>query len=424
MKNKSFSFKSRNFCVMKYSILIALTFFLSTSCSSPTAIKFEPTDFKLEGFSWEPESYRFSKDIVEKVIPEKGNAYAAWDYAYIGDIKKMHEAWDTDYNDSDSISTEAINNFKNYLPINAVDHIVEQAINTNVTIINEGHHMPQHRVFTATLLQKMYDTGYRHFGMEGYFTSHKSDSTLVADHYPSLTHGYYMRDPQFGDMVRQALKIGYKIFGYESQGHENGKEREMNQAKNIQDYMYNNPNGKYLLHCGFDHNLEGELGGKWEKAMAARLTEYTAIDPLTINQTYFSERSKKSNENPYYQLTSVSEPSIFQDKKGKTFNGARPGKGWQDLYVFHPRTQKTSRAQWLNANNKKTYEIPLTGIELPKPWLVFAYPEGEKLGTAVPYDVQEVSEDKVHLVLAPGKYNVVVMDTTKTAVKGEFDTSK
>ncbi|MBK7637262.1 MAG: hypothetical protein IPJ13_25495 [Saprospiraceae bacterium] len=59
----------------------------------------------------------------------------------------------------------------------------------------------------------------------------KADSILQYEGYPTLKSGYYTKEPQFGNLVRAAHKKGFKIFGYESNGHTNGKEREINQAK-------------------------------------------------------------------------------------------------------------------------------------------------------------------------------------------------
>lgn len=85
------------------------------------------------------------------------------------------------------------------------------------------------------------------------------------------------------------------MFGYEATGGENGKEREIAQARNIIRFIDQNPHGKLLIHCGHDHVIEGMPSSRaWEKAMAGRLKEYTQIDPFTIDQTQFAEKSRNN----------------------------------------------------------------------------------------------------------------------------------
>ncbi len=157
--------------------------------------------------------------------------------------------------------------------------------------------------------------------------------------YPTILSGYYSREPQFGNLLRVAHNMGFNLFGYESRGHENGKGREINQAKNIQAYLEKNPNEKILIHCGYDHGYEGNVGNKWGKAMAGRLTEFTGVNPLTINQVLYSEKSKRALEDPFYQLTDVKEPSVFVNSEGDLFAQYRDG-AWFDVAVFHPRSDK------------------------------------------------------------------------------------
>lgn len=382
---------------------------------------FESFDFKIEGFSWDADPYQFSQHIQDSVFSAKGPEFAAWSYSYIGDMEQMLKTWDT-RNKKPRLVTDSLKQVVDaYQAENALPYILDKAKDYQITMINEGHHMPQHRVFTAELLQGMYDNGYRHLGLETYFNSPKTDSTLLANQFPSLTSGYYLKEPQFGNMLRIALKIGFKIFGYESEGHENGKEREINQAKNIQTYMEKHPNEKIFIHCGFAHAAKGNYGGAWEKAMAGRFQEFTGIEPLTINQTSYSEKSDRSLESPLYQLTDVDKASVFVNKKGALLGSYRDGKSYFDIYVFHPRTKHFNRPNWLLFGNRKIYDLDLSKTNMTYPYLIFAYKEGEKIGSAIPYDIQETTDGKVKLVLEEGTtYNLILWNQDKQALKGTY----
>lgn len=51
------------------------------------------------------------------------------------------------------------------------------------------------------------------------------DTLLNERGYPLLSSGYYTQEPQFGNLVREALRIGYELFPYETQVRGDGKER-------------------------------------------------------------------------------------------------------------------------------------------------------------------------------------------------------
>ena len=291
---------------MKYLTLLFITFLSFCAAQKMIeTIQFAPYDFEIKGFDWMPTPYQFSQYVQDSVLQQKGKEFAAWQYSYIGNHQNTLTAWDQGMTPRKSLSDSLIRAFKGYEATPAIPYILERTKDYPITIINEAHHMPQHRVFTTRLLKALYAQGYRHLGMEALFNSPISDSLMVANGYPVLTNGFYLIEPQFGNLVRTAQKIGFQLFGYESFGHADGKEREINQANNIKDYLAKHPNEKILIHCGFAHGAKGNYGGKWEKTMAGRLEEFTGIEPFSIDQTNYSEKSDRSFENPYFQLVGV-----------------------------------------------------------------------------------------------------------------------
>jgi len=240
-------------------------------------------------------------------------------------------------------------------------------------------------------LQQLYDIGYRHIGLEALMNISKTNSLLTSNKYPVMENGYYIKEPQLGNLVRQALKIGYKVFSYESLQHKDFKEREINQAKNIETYIAANSKGKVLIHCGFAHGTEGIIGGKWEKAMAQRLSELTGINPLSINQTTYSEKGVKEVENLFYRLTEVNEPTIFLKDKEDVFGKYKEGE-----------------------------VISLKDAPIDFPCIVIAYLEGEKIGYAVPYDVKEAKDREVTLVLKPGNYRIILRNEKNNSLLFDY----
>jgi len=417
---------------MKKSFIIAI-FLLIIACNTKNEDQ-KKLDFVEFDFHFDTESnempYNFSSywDTFPTIVDR-----TAWEFAKIGNIERMHEIWDTKESIEIGLTQEQRDSFDLYKAMDAIDYILNEAEEHQVVIINEAHQMPQHRIFTTRLLEGLKRRGFKHLGMEGYFNTPQADSIMQANGYPILDSGYHTQEPQFGNLIRTAFDMGFNIFGYESSGHANGKEREINQARNIESYLNRYPNEKILIHCGFDHVYEGDMPNSsmgWGKAMAGRLTEFTGIDPLTISQTIYSEKGNRDYENSYYQITDLERPSVFVNESGELFGQQRKetsldlppmGTFRYDIAVFHPRSKKYDRPQWMVYGDRKEVELSFVEENIQCPCLVLAYKKGEKVGKAVPYDIQETDDKKVTLVLDKSDFEIVIWNQKNIALKAEFN---
>lgn len=300
-----------------------------------------------------------------------------------------------------------------YAKVNATDYIIEQAKKNRVVIINEAHYNSYHRVFTKSLLQKLFDNGYKNLGLEAL---NYKDSLLSNREYPIQKTGNYIKDPQFGNLARTALEIGYTLFPYENKESESTIEsREKAQAKNIQRVIDSKSNEKFLIICGFNHNLEG-IHPLWGNTMASRLTEYTGINPLTINQTVYSEKSKSKFDDPFLKALHLKETSVLIDQDNNPFKYKR-GDAWNDIVVFHPNTKYIDdRPDWLFDGDNKNISIELTAIQIEYPIMVLAFKKGEDINIAVPTDIKEVASKtgSCNLGLKKGVYVIVVTNGSKS----------
>lgn len=395
---------------MMKSLLIKLigiaTIIVTTKCdSSPELIEIEPIDHP----------YKFSQEILTNLEtssePWKYQV-AAWDYSYIGKYEEMLNIWDTEHDNRSTVNQEVVDSFRQkYERKNAKDYIVSQADSFQIIIINEAHHQPLHRVFTTELLKELYGKGYRYLGLE---TLQESDTEINKRKYPIYSSGTYSIEPQFGNLIRSALDIGYYLFAYESEG--NGREREIGQARNIESQIKNDSTTKYLIHCGFDHAVEGEYKS-WGKAMAGRLQEFTGINPLTINQTEFTERSVDSLENPLFQNLSLIETSVFIDRMGNSFK-LEENPEWFDIMIFHPKTKMVhNRPDWILRNDKMKVNIDVKEIEIGKPFLAMAFKENEDYRKSVPVDIVEVEDnlEPITFALEKGYYHIVFQNQNHEA---------
>jgi hypothetical protein len=168
--------------------------------------------------------------------------------------------------------------------------ITRLAAGAQIVIINEAHHEPQGRAFVADVLAALRPLGYTIYAAETF-------SPKIAEHsksYPRIGDGTYTNEPTFGDTVRRAHKLGYRLVPYEMQGmgaasrdpKEEISEREEAEANNLVSRIFaKDPRARVVIHVGYSHARKlAQEGLLW---MAARLEKKTGVVPLTIDQTEF-----------------------------------------------------------------------------------------------------------------------------------------
>jgi hypothetical protein len=365
-------------------------------------------DIQAQGFDFN-NPFGFSYKLP-KALNEDTNGLMI-QYSQIGEYQKTLEIADLEEENSKSLSKDDSLYFKKFKAQAAIPFLLNQTKDKKIVIINESHHNQMHRVFTTQLLQGLYNQGFRYFGLEGLTTSSGHDARINKEKYPTLASGYYTVEPQFGNLIREALQMGFEIFSYENSRGGSGKPREIGQAKNIQAFINKHTDGKLLIHCGYDHVVEADTFGSWGKAMAGRLKEFTGIDPFTIDQVALTERSNPSFENPFFKIINEDTPSVFVDEKGEIFNGTK-GQNYVDARIYHPRTKYINgRPDWLIIKGRKWVKFSTKDIKIEFPCLVIVY-IAEEPDYAVPCDVMVLNskQEQKALALKKGNYRVKVIN--------------
>lgn len=160
--------------------------------------------------------------------------------------------------------------------------------NDKVVILNEMHWKPEHRLLAHKLLPKLKEKGFNYLAIEAIYKN--KDSILNTRGYPLKSTGFYTSEPYFGLLIRKAIKLGFRIVGYDDF---DSNDRELTQAKNIKSIIDKDKNAKVFVYCGIDHIIEKNNKDS-NKRMAQLLKEMTKIDPITIDQTKLVYNSKKS----------------------------------------------------------------------------------------------------------------------------------
>jgi len=190
--------------------------------------------------------------------------------------------------------------------IDASDAITKLSTDRRIVLVNEAHHDAHTRQLTLTLLPRLRALGFTYFAAEA--LSDK-DLELMRRGYPIKESGTeYLREPLYGDIVREAIRLGFIIVPYDSS--ESGEEREIGQANNLYQRVFaKDPKARLFVHCGYAHidKAAGRLGNI--EPLAMRLRELTGFDPLSIDQTQFLEVVTDPSD-AYHQLITSFHPTI------------------------------------------------------------------------------------------------------------------
>jgi hypothetical protein len=289
----------------------------------------------------------------------------------------------------------------------ALSYIAEKARSFHFTLINEAHYNSQNRAFTRELLQPLWDEGYRYLALE---TLTHIDTSLQKRGYPVLKTGYYTKDSNFGNLVRDALQIGYRLVPYETQNAYDGTLRDRDQADAIYRQTWQkDKTGKVLIHAGYGHI--SEFGSTSYDPMGAQLKKLANQDILTIDQVAMTALNDSAKMHSYYQEAvtkfDLASPTIFLNGKGQVIVDPITNMGI-DMQVYHPATRFVQgRPQWIIKEGIKQVFLPQ---EMKKyiGYLIQATPENESK-EAIPVDQFILSEDKP-LLLRPGKYIIRIIN--------------
>lgn len=171
--------------------------------------------------------------------------------------------------------------------VDALDTIVDLAAHRRVVMVNEAHHDAHTRLLTLALLPRLRAIGYTHLALEAL----SEDAGSVRQRgYPTATSGSeYLREPVYGEIVREAMRLGYVLVAYDPQG-QHAQERETQQARTLYErVLAGNPRAKLLVHAGYAHidKAPGRLGSI--VPMAAHLHALSGLDILSIDQADLRE---------------------------------------------------------------------------------------------------------------------------------------
>ena len=290
---------------------------------------------------------------------------------------------------------------------NAVDTIAKLAADRRIVMINEAHHDPQTRLLTLALLPRLRGLGFTHFAAEAI---DDKDTGLTRRGYPVAASGSeYLREPLYGDIVREAIRLGFVIVPYESVG-KTQQDRESGQAGNLYRRVFaENPEARLFVHAGYGHidKVEGLMFGA--RPMAMELKRLSGFDPLSIDQTELRGVDTKRQTQSYRYLVAAFHPDHAvvllrrSDEKPWSTNPLR-----NDVSVILPPADRLLRPKWLSLNHQRhAWPIDSTLCAGRRPCVVEALAANES-DDATPADRFTLLHrgERASLYLKPGAYRV------------------
>lgn len=292
----------------------------------------------------------------------------------------------------------------------AVDSILEAAVDKQVVMINEAHHVPQHRVLTYRLLEPLWQQGYRYFAAEGFSSMAESD---VRRDYVSKSYGYYTQESIFANLILHAKELGFKIISYD-QGTGSQEERELSAASNIGRKIFaNDPNAKVILHVGYGHINE-------QSWLAYYLKQSLNLDPLTVDQTSISEKSASKYEPETYEwITSrfeFNEPIVLVGNDGLIWSSSFES---YDISVIWPRTTyEFGRPNWASLS-RKPFLVDIAWCDEQYPCMIEVFRSATEDEVALDRVVIEAPDQKAEIFLSKGKNVIVVTNLENKRLHSE-----
>lgn len=378
-------------------------------------------------------TYRAERNKAFRIV---FGQYMSWYQTFVGDYPGAHDSYSIRQLAAKDDAPSPLGG--GYTAKPALEAIAELAKGQKAIFFNEAHNVPLTRTLTVELLSRLRAEGFNYFAAE---TLYESDGGLSKRGYPVPKSGFYTMEPICAEMVRTALKLGFKVVAYESEPPGNGDVRENTQAKNLYERVFkNDPSARLVVNAGYAHIQENGryLGGR---SMAQHFRTLSGINPLTVEQTMLIEHPPGTENHPYYRAVIDSlhplAPIVFESADGKPWS-LKPG-AYDVSVFFPPDVVRDDRPTWLGLGGlRKPYFVTGSMCQNTYPCLIEARyaKEGDD---AIPADrlvldpvkAAEGLRDRLEfrgaqtrgtLYLRPGAYHLIgVSDDNRTLFRQDIN---
>jgi len=351
--------------------------------------------------------------------PHNRSAFLQY-YANMATFVGAYDEASLHYNTGEAPAELRTGGFTTAVPASA--SILNAAKDQRAVFFNESHGEVRSRAGIYPMLGALRAQGFTHLAMETLGTTSREERTpescmdtsmldegLQRRGYPIARSGYYTKEPVFGELVREALRLGFELIAYDTYIAGNTiAQREQNQADNLACLFKSNPNLRLVVIGGFSHIAESKDFWVPGGAMAYRFKVATGIDPLTISTTSLLGAAARDFRFPSGRIDTL---FTLHDGRGSTYT--RPEFDWT-VFVPDNLDRDAKGASLLDlSDSRRPLWVSSRACHREFPCLIEALAEGESADT-IPSDrciIYTRSQRQCVLYLRSGRYRVRAVGT-------------
>lgn len=249
--------------------------------------------------------------------------------------------------------------------------------------INESHAAIRTRAAVYSLLGVLKEAGVTYLAIEGLSVKspreegYCSDSMILDEGlslrgYPVIRSGFYIREPVYSEIIREALGLGFHLIAYETMGSSGLVEREQQLAENLACIYGVDESARIAVIAGFAH-ISKEPNYRVDGGMmAARFKKMTGIEPFTIDTTRLLQLS--GDGVVFEGESSVASPRAYAlaNDRGEFYGSAA-----YDLMLFLPagHYRPASGDSWLSLGGRERISVSSEGCANSWPCIIEVFPE-------------------------------------------------
>lgn len=245
--------------------------------------------------------------------------------------------------------------YENKVATTALDKAAEKV---DIFLINESHSKIATRALLLQLLPQLRASGYRFLALEAlfgegndyeqsYYGIRPVDGDLGKRGYPldDGRFGIYLREPVYGEIIREAHRLGFEFVAYEPGDADSKQQREQGQANVLIALAKRNPGQKIVVLAGYSHIW------KTEGWMAEYLRAGTKARILSVDQVAGLGNSCSGTEASRSQDRATAGATVVMNSDSKMLAG-NPDR--VDVTVYQkPESSRISASSWLALSGRR-----------------------------------------------------------------------
>lgn len=262
---------------------------------------------------------------------------------YASQILSMYDAMNGRYDDADIHFRDAFPGASKsltcptsgYQAVSLKNAIAVIAGKSRILMINESHSEIGTRALIYEMLPTLKELGFRYVAFEALAVSKNvsvhsgtaavpslDDKKLIERGYAidSNKAGFYIREPVFGELIRESIRLGFGLVAYDPRRFSSRKDREEKEAQNLSVFLDQHPSERLLVVAGYSHILktDGWMADELRRRGDYKITSVDQVDGIggcggIVNDVSYPYVLKsKDSASKFWSYQSGSDVTVLQ----------------------------------------------------------------------------------------------------------------